>query len=156
MHARTKNRLVREGELEALLEVVAEIAEGRVTVAMQSPAEIAVLVMADMAGLEQEELRVVLLDTRNRVIRVEHLYKGSLNSSMVRIGELFKAAIRENAASVILAHNHPSGDPEPSPEDVGLTRVAVEAGNLLDIPVLDHVVVGRGRWVSLKSRGLGF
>ena len=84
------------------------------------------------------------------------VYKGSLNSSQVRVGELFKEAIRRNAATVILTHNHPSGDPTPSPDDVAVTRAIVEAGRLLDIDVLDHLVIGAGRYTSLKERGLGF
>ncbi len=109
-----------------------------------------------MVGLPQENLWVFLLDTRNRVLKIEKLYQGSLNSSSVRIGELFKAALTNNAASIILAHNHPSGDPTPSPEDVALTRAAQQAGHLLDIEVLDHIVIGQNRFVSLKDRGLGF
>ncbi len=123
-----------------------------------SPVDVWNLVRADMATLEQEHLRVLLLTTKNQVIATQELYRGSLNSTTVRVGELFRAAIRENAAGVILVHNHPSGDPTPSPEDVRLTRDAVDAGANLDIPVLDHVVVGRGDrpFVSLKERGLGF
>jgi DNA repair protein RadC len=84
------------------------------------------------------------------------VYVGSLNTSVIRIGELFRAAIRENAAAMIVAHNHPSGDPAPSPEDIQVTRQLVEAGKLLNIDVLDHIVIGRQRYVSLKERGLGF
>jgi DNA repair protein RadC len=86
------------------------------------------------------------------------LYTGSLNSSTVRIGELFKEAIRMNAASIILIHNHPSGDPSPSPEDINLTRAAVQAGKLLDIEVLDHIIIGfgPGKYSSLKKKELGF
>ena len=84
------------------------------------------------------------------------VYIGSLNSASVRVGELFREAIRVNSAAVIVAHNHPSGDPTPSPEDVHVTRQIVEAGKLLDIDVLDHLVIGQQRWVSLKERGLGF
>ena len=123
---------------------------------IHSPADIASLVQYEMSVLEQEELRVVLLDTRNTVMDVVTVYKGSLNSSQVRVGELFKDAIRRNAAAVILIHNHPSGDPEPSPDDVGITRSIVEAGKLMDIQVLDHMVIGAGRYISLKERGLGF
>ena len=109
-----------------------------------------------MSALEQEELRVILLDTRNTIMDIVTVYKGSLNSSQVRVGELFKEAIRRNAAAVILIHNHPSGDPEPSPDDVAVTRSIVEAGKLMDIQVLDHMVIGAGRYISLKERGLGF
>ena len=124
--------------------------------AIHSPADAAALVKYEMSALEQEELWVILLDTRNRLIKIEKLYRGSLNSSMVRVGEVFKTAIRNNAASVLVLHNHPSGDPAPSPEDVSLTRAVVSAGKLLDIEVLDHLVVGGGKHVSLKERGLGF
>jgi DNA repair protein RadC len=123
---------------------------------VHSPADAANLVLYEMGALEQEELRVVLLDTRNRVISVVPVYRGSVNNSQVRVGELFKAAIRANSASLIVIHNHPSGDPTPSPEDVAITRSIVQAGKLLDIDVLDHLVIGRGKYVSLKERGLGF
>lgn len=124
--------------------------------AVNSPADAAALVQYEMGSLAQEHLRVINLDTRNRVINIEKLYIGSLNASTVRVGELFKPAIQRSAASVIILHNHPSGDPTPSPEDVALTRAIVQAGKLLDIEVLDHLVIGLGRWVSLKERGLGF
>lgn len=124
--------------------------------AIHSPADAASLVQYEMSALEQEELRVILLDTRNRVLGVETIYRGSLNSSQVRVGELFRAAIRRNSANLIVVHNHPSGDPTPSPDDVALTRAITQAGKLLDVEVLDHVVIGRGRFVSLKERGLGF
>ncbi len=123
---------------------------------ISSPADAAELLLSEMALLEQEHLRVVLLDTRNRVLRAPTIYIGSLNVSVVRVGELFRAAIRDNAAALILAHNHPSGDPNPSPEDVRVTRQVVAAGRLLDIQVLDHLIIGRGNFVSLKERGLGF
>ncbi|HNE70460.1 MAG TPA: JAB domain-containing protein, partial [Anaerolineales bacterium] len=103
-----------------------------------------------------EHLRVLLLDRRNRVLETVEVYKGSVNSSQVRVGELFKDAIRANASAIIVAHNHPSGDPTPSPDDVAVTRAMVQAGKLLDVDVLDHLVIGLGRWVSLKERGLGF
>jgi DNA repair protein RadC len=124
--------------------------------AIGSPTDAADLVRYEMSGLEQEELRVILLDTRNRVIKIVTVYRGSLNSSQVRVGEVFKDAVRRNAAALIVAHNHPSGDPTPSPDDIAITRAIVEAGQLLDIQVLDHLVIGQGRFVSLKERGLGF
>lgn len=123
---------------------------------VSSPADAANLLMAEMSLLEQEHLRLILLDTRNRVLGVPTIYVGSLNTSVVRIGEILRAAMRANAAAFIVAHNHPSGDPSPSPEDVGVTRQIVRAGKLLDIECLDHVIVGRQRYVSLKERGLGF
>lgn len=121
-----------------------------------SPADAAHLLQFEMSMLDQEEVRLLTLDTRNRVIKQHMIYRGSLNTSLVRIGELFRNAINESAAAIILVHNHPSGDPTPSPEDVRLTEMVVEAGKLLDIEVLDHLIIGQGRFVSLKERGLGF
>lgn len=112
--------------------------------------------MAEMSLLGQEHLRTVLLDSRNRVIAIPTIYVGSLNAASVRVGEVFREAIRANSAAMIIVHNHPSGDPTPSPEDVQVTRQMVEAGSLLAIDVLDHLVIGRQRFVSLKERGLGF
>ncbi len=121
---------------------------------IHSPADAAALVQHEMSAMEQEELWVLLLDTRNQVIAIEHIYRGSLNQSQVRIAELYKSAIRRSAASLIVVHNHPSGDPTPSPDDVAITRAILQAGKLLDIEVLDHLVIGQGRWVSMKERGL--
>ena len=123
---------------------------------VRSPADAANLLMAEMSLLPQEHLRTVLLDTRNRVLSIPTIYVGSLNSAQVRVGELFRDAIRNNAAGLIVVHNHPSGDPTPSPEDVQVTRLIVEAGSLLNIDVMDHLIIGRQRFVSLKDRGLGF
>jgi DNA repair protein RadC len=121
-----------------------------------SPSDAANLLMAEMMFLEKEHLRLITLDTRNRVISTPTIYIGSLNTSVIRISELFRAAIKDNAAAFIMAHNHPSGDPSPSPEDVNVTRQVVQAGKLMDIALLDHIIIGRQRFVSLKERGLGF
>lgn len=123
---------------------------------INSPGDAAVLVMYEMGALEQEHLRVMLLDRRNRVLDVVELYRGSVSSAQVRVGEVFREAVRKNASALIAIHNHPSGDPTPSPDDVALTRAIVQAGKMLDVDVLDHLVIGQGRWVSLKERGLGF
>jgi DNA repair protein RadC len=123
---------------------------------VRSPEDLARLMMGSMSNLEQEHLRVVLLNTKNRVLAQEEVCRGSLNSTAVRVGEIFREPIRQNAAAIILVHNHPSGDPSPSPEDVRLTSAAREAGDLLDIELLDHLVIGRGDFVSLRERGLGF
>jgi DNA repair protein RadC len=109
-----------------------------------------------MGVLEQEHLRVLLLDTRNRVQAVHTLYVGNLNSSVVRVGEIFREAIKANSAAIIVAHNHPSGDPTPSSQDVAVTEQIVRAGRLLSIEVLDHLIIAHQRFVSLKERGLGF
>ncbi len=123
---------------------------------INSPEDAAGLVRYEMSAFEEEHLRVLLLDTRNRVLDKVEVYHGSVNTSQVRVGEVFKAAIRRNTTAVIIIHNHPSGDPTPSPDDVAVTRACVEAGKLLDIEVLDHLVIGQGRYVSMKERGLGF
>ena len=124
--------------------------------AIHSPQDAADLLLYEMSALEQEEVRVILLDTRNRVLKIDFIYRGSLNTSNIRIGELFKAALKRSAASIIVVHNHPSGDPSPSPDDIAITRAIIQAGKLLDLEVLDHLVIGRGRFVSLKERGMGF
>ncbi len=121
-----------------------------------SPADAANLLMLDMGLLEQEHLWVLLLDTKNHVLDVVKLYQGSVNASLIRVGELFREAIKRNCTAIIVAHNHPSGDPTPSPEDVRVTHRIVDAGKLLDIEVLDHLVIGHQKYVSLKERGLGF
>lgn len=124
--------------------------------AVRSPQDVANLLSAEMGLLEQEQLRLVLLNTKNQVIAVSELYRGSVNTSLIRIGELFREAIRQGCSALIVVHNHPSGDPSPSQEDVEVTRQMVEAGKLLDIEVLDHIVIGQQRYVSLKEKGLGF
>ena len=123
---------------------------------VKSPADVANLLMLEMGFLEQEHLRVVLLDTKNHVLGIPTIYIGSLNTSVMRVGELFREAVRANCAAAIVVHNHPSGDPTPSPEDVSITRQIVEGGKLLDVDVLDHLIIGQQRYVSLKERGLGF
>ena len=124
--------------------------------AIHSPKDAADQVMYEMSGFIQENLWVLLLDTRNRLIDVDRLYQGSLNSSTVRVAEVFRKAMQISAAAIIVTHNHPSGDPTPSPEDVALTRTLVETGKMLDIQVLDHLVIGGNNFISLKERHLGF
>lgn len=123
---------------------------------INSPDDAAALVQYEMSALEQEHLRAILLDTRNKVLEVVELYRGSVNSAPVRIAEVFRPAIRRNAAAIILVHNHPSGDPTPSPDDLALTKALREAGQMLDLEVLDHLIIGQGRFVSMKEKHLGF
>jgi DNA repair protein RadC len=104
--------------------------------------------------LEQEEVRTLLMDTRNRVLATSTVCRGSLNSAALRMAEVFKEAIRANAAAMILVHNHPSGDPSPSQDDVHVTRELLKAGKLLEIDVLDHLIIGHNRFVSMKERGM--
>lgn len=123
---------------------------------IRTPADAANLLLGEMSALEQEQMRVMLLDTRNRIIEMKMVYQGSINTAHIRVAELFREAVRRSAAAIIVAHNHPSGDPSPSPEDVSITRALIEAGKLLNIDVLDHLVIGQQRFVSLKQRGLAF
>ncbi len=126
---------------------------------INSPADAAALVQYEMSLLEQEYLKALLLDTRNRLIEIVEVYHGSLNMTLVRVGEVFKPAVQRMAHGIILVHNHPSGDPSPSPDDIALTRAIAQAGILMDIEVLDHLIIGRTAptgYVSLKEKGLGF
>jgi DNA repair protein RadC len=123
---------------------------------VRSPRDLADRLVLQMGRLEREELRVVLLNTRNAVLRVVTVYQGNVSASLVRVGELYRDAIRESAAGVILVHNHPSGDPTPSPDDLHLTAEALAAGRLLDIELLDHLVIGHDAYVSLRDRGIAF
>jgi DNA repair protein RadC len=123
---------------------------------IRGPHDLADRLVLQMGALEREELRVVILDTKNHVLRVSTVYQGNVSASLVRVGELFRDAVRRNAASVILVHNHPSGDPTPSPDDLHLTAEALAAGRLLDIDLLDHLVIGHDAFVSLRDRGVSF
>jgi DNA repair protein RadC len=98
----------------------------------------------------------VLLNARNAVLATENVYVGNVSAAVVRIGELFRDAVRRHAAGLILVHNHPSGDPTPSPDDLHLTAEAIAAGRLLDVAVLDHLVIGHDAWLSLRDRGVTF
>lgn len=148
----------RAAQLSAAFELgrraVADWPSGRWTI--RGPRDLAQRLVADIGHLEREELRVVLLDTRNGVLAMPTLYRGNVSVAVVRIAELFRDAVRLHASRLILVHNHPSGDPTPSPDDLHLTAEAVAAGRLLDVAVLDHLVVGHGDWVSLRDRGVTF
>lgn len=120
---------------------------------VRTPADLAERLLPEMSHLEQEELRVVLLNTKNVVTAMATVYAGNLAGSSVRVGEVFRDAVRRQAAAVVVVHNHPSGDPAPSAEDMRITAELREAGRLLDIELLDHLVIGHGRWVSLRALG---
>lgn len=123
---------------------------------ISSPADAANLVMPAMSVLQQEQLWILVLNTRNRVKAIVKVYQGSANSSQIKIGEVMRAALLKDAQAIVLLHNHPSADVTPSPDDVAVTRAFVQACKLLDITCLDHIVVGGGKYTSLKERGLGF
>jgi len=120
---------------------------------VRTPADLAERLMPEMSHLEREELRIVLLNTKNAVTAIVTLYAGNLAGSSVRVGEVFRDAVRRQAASLVVAHNHPSGDPAPSAEDLRITSELAEAGRLLDIELLDHLVIGHGCWASLRALG---
>jgi DNA repair protein RadC len=148
----------RAAQLKAAIELGKRIVRGYLLQRRQvkGPIDIVDLLLSKMSHLDQEHLRTILLDTKSRVQAISTVYIGSLNAAMVRVGEVFKEAVRRNSAALIVAHNHPSSDATPSPEDVLVTREIVAAGELLDIDVLDHLIIGHGTWVSLRHRGLGF
>lgn len=146
-------------ELMALFQLAARLQklQPEEKVFVRTPLDVYLLLGLDLAFLDQEHLRVILLNTRNQVMAVHEVYVGNVSSALVRTSELFKEAVRQNAPAVILVHNHPSGDPTPSPDDVVLTKRAAEAGKLLDISVMDHIVIGREgtKYLSLQQMGLG-
>jgi len=123
---------------------------------ISSPKDAADLLLHSMGGLEQEEFRIMLLDRRNKMITTETLYRGSVSSSQIRIAEVFKEAVRKNCSAIILFHNHPSGDPDPSNDDISVTRGIIQAGKILEIEVLDHIIIGNNRWYSMKEHGVVF
>ena len=123
---------------------------------VHGPEDIARLLQPEMELLQQEEVRLLVLDTKHHVLAQPTLYRGSINSSPARVAEVFREAVRRNAFAIALAHNHPSGDPAPSQEDIAFTEAIVGGGQMLGVKVLDHLVFGHGRYVSMRERGLGF
>ena len=128
--------------------------EGRPIV--KSPQEVFNLLGAEMSFLEQEHLKVILLSTKNEVRSVREIYIGDVNSAVVRVAEVLRPALREDCPSLIVVHNHPSGDPTPSPEDILVTRQVRTSGEMMDIDVLDHIIIGSSGYVSMKEKHLGF
>ncbi len=120
---------------------------------VSGPEDIAELLLEDMRGLDREHFRAVLLNTKNRILGIRTISIGSLNASVVHAREVFKAAVTESAQAIVLVHNHPSGQPEPSPEDVAVTERLASAGRILGIEILDHVILGDRDYVSLKELG---
>lgn len=127
------------------------------TASVRTPHDVARLAAEMIGDKESEHLIVLLMNSKNKVIGMERVYVGNVSAALVRVGELFRAAIRLNACGIVLAHNHPSGEVEPSPEDLHLTAEVIAAGRLLDIAVLDHVIVAEGgAFLSLRDRGVAF
>jgi len=146
----------RAAQLKAIIEIAARAGAGarRPRQAIRTPQDAGRLVEPEMANLPREELRAILLDVRNRVIRVIRIAEGGLSSSVISPRDLFREAVRANAAALILAHNHPSGDQTPSREDVDTTRRFMEMGDMMGVRVMDHIVVARNGTVSLKQLGM--
>lgn len=145
-------------QIKAALELgrrlILSVEDGRPQI--RCPEDAATLLRASLCTEVQEQLRVMLLDSKHRVQRVHVVYVGNVNSAMIRVAEVFREAIKDNATAIIVAHNHPSGDPTPSPEDIQVTEQIVRVGRMLDVEVLDHLIIGRQQHISLKERGLGF
>lgn len=128
------------------------IAEDKVKVT--SPMVIANLMMDEMRYLDKEYFNIALLDTKNQVLSIENISIGTLNASIVHPRDVFSMAIKKNANSIILLHNHPSGDPQPSNEDINITHRLVDVGNIVGIKVLDHIIIGDNRYISFKEKNL--
>lgn len=140
--------------IQAALEISRRISSADAEAPRINRAADAAALVSDMGDLVQESVRLILLDSQRRVIDIPTIYIGTVNLSVLRIAEVFRATLISNSPALILVHNHPSGDPQPSPEDVELTRVLLDAGKLLDIQVLDHLIIGRNKWRSLREMGL--
>ena len=142
------------GELAVRYEVATRTEGPDAPPSINCPEDVQRLLGPEMSALAQEQLRVLLMDRRNRVLGQRVVYQGNVFSSVVRAAEVFRPAVVESLPAIIIAHNHPSGDPSPSPEDAAITRELVQAGKLLGVELLDHIVIGGKRFVSLKNRGL--
>jgi len=146
--------------LQAALRVAAAFELGRrveraapaVRAPMNAPSLVHAVAAPILRGLDREEFHVLLLDARHRLMRTAHVSTGTLSTSLVHPREVFAPALRESAAAIVVVHNHPSGDPEPSAQDVEVTRRLVQVGVMVGVPLLDHVVIGGDRWVSLRER----
>jgi DNA repair protein RadC len=143
----------KSAQVKAALELGRRLASAQVDTRyrISTPADAANLVMLDMAYLDSEQMRILLLDSKSQLVEKVNLYQGTANSSVLRAAEIFRPAIIRNCPGLILCHNHPSGDPTPSPEDIEATKHLVAAGRILDIELVDHIIIGHLRFVSLKE-----
>jgi DNA repair protein RadC len=135
-----------------MLEVLANMVSGNTPDTIRSPQDVYQLSL-DLVSKEQEHFVVYCLNSKHHVINRKTIFVGSLNSTVVHPREVFRAAIENSSASIICVHNHPSGDPTPSPEDISVTQRLCEAGEIIGIELIDHVIVGRTGWFSLKANG---
>ncbi len=147
---------VKSIQIKAIAELSKRISKynAEAKIKISSPGSIATLYMEEMRYLHQEHLKTVFLDTKNQIISDKFLTVGTVNASLINPREVFIQALRHNAVHVILLHNHPSGDPTPSHEDISITRRIIEAGDIIGIKLLDHIIIGDGNYISLKERGI--
>lgn len=145
------SQILAVGELVKRINVLSLIKIGKV---ISSPTDIASLIMKEMSFLKQEVLKLIMLDTKNNIIGIKDVFKGSLNTSIVHPREIFKEAIKKSSSSIIICHNHPSGDPTPSKEDINITIRLKECSKIIGIDLLDHLIVGKNQYVSLKEKGI--
>jgi DNA repair protein RadC len=143
-------------EIAALLDILQALITPGERLQIKSPRDIGPLLMVQMGHLDQEHLKVICLNTKNYVALITTVYVGNVNTSIVRAAEIFRPAIATNAPTILIAHNHPSNDAQPSPEDVLLTRELCAAGRQLDIELIDHLIVCQDKFLSMRERGLGF
>lgn len=121
---------------------------------INSPQDVSTLLMEEMRWLKKEYFKIILLDVKNKIIEIVNVSVGSLNSSIVHPREVFIEAIKKSSASMILVHNHPSGEIEPSKEDINITNRLIETGKIIGIKILDHIIIGNGEYLSFKERGI--
>ncbi len=143
-------------QLKSLAELSTRISKTQALSKMQisSPSSVAGIYMEEMRHLQQEHLKIVLLDTKNNIISDSTISMGTVNASLINPREVFIHALKNSAVHMIILHNHPSGDPSPSKEDIAVTRRLIEAGELIGIKLLDHIVIGDGKYISLKEKGI--
>jgi len=139
------------GELVRRINKLNVIRSGKI---ISSPSDIASHIMKEMVVLKQEVLKLIMLDTKNNIIGIKDVFKGSLNTSIVHPREIFKEAIKKSSSSIIICHNHPSGDPTPSKEDINITIRLKECSKIMGIDLLDHLIIGKDQYVSLKEKGI--
>ena len=144
--------LAKATRIKAAVEVGQRLANERIETGfvIKPPEDIVSLVGHELSGLQQEELWVLLLNSRNKFLGKERLYRGSQDATTVRVGEIYKEAVRRNVYAIALVHNHPSGNPGESPEDVNMTRAVIQAGAILDIRLIDHVIIAANLHTSIR------
>ena len=147
---------IKASQIMALGELVRRINKLKFATGRQitSPRDIAEVIMKDMILLKQEVLKLIMLDTKNNILGVKDVFKGSLNTSIVHPREIFKEALKKSSSSIIICHNHPSGDPTPSKEDINITIRIKECGKIMGIDLLDHLIIGNNKYISLKEKGI--